>query len=319
MTSLSEPVAGPDLTTRRNYFHSLAGTTRWWKLLVIIVTVVVGYLIVNSALTVLAFLIEAAVRRQPVLDVMSGSLGMTPLIFGSALLSLIALLPLSLVLHRLLFPDRPLGTLFSVAGRFRWRWAGQAVVLALIMIGGLSALVLAIAPDVLIIEPGAPANPLAWMLVALLLMPLQAAAEEITFRGLLGRGVAGLFARAGIGTVVGLAVSTVAFGSAHLAGDPWLIAYYSLFGLLMGVVAWRTGGIEASVALHVVNNVVMGVVGAVLDRSIESGIDRSAGAGSPLILVHLCTLVLTAVVLIITARRSGVAPRSGPAAERLEA
>ncbi|GAB3760015.1 CPBP family intramembrane glutamic endopeptidase [Microlunatus parietis] len=291
-----------------NYLRSLRDGARWWKALVIIVAVVLTYLVINIPLSLAAFAIEASLRGVGMGELMSSPAPMTPVIFASALLSLAALLPVSLLLHRLLFPRQPLGTLFSVAGRFRWRWAGRALLIAMIMIGGISAAILAVEPRVLLTAAGPPSDPLPWLIVALTLMPLQAAAEEITFRGLFGRSVGGLFARAGVGTVVALVVSSVAFGSAHLAGDPWLIAYYFLFGLLMGIVAWRTGGIEASVVLHVVNNVITGIIGSVLDRSIEAGIDRSAGAGSPLILVHLGTLVLTAVVLIIVGRDRG---RSG--------
>lgn len=289
----------PTAAAPANYLRSLRDGARWWKVLVIIAAVVLTYLVINVPLSLGAFAIEAARRGITLGELMTSGVAMTPLIFAAALLSLAALLPVSLLLHRLLFPRQPLGTLFSVAGRFRWRWAGRALLIALIMIGGISAAILAVEPRVLLTAAGPSPDPLPWLIVALTLMPLQAAAEEITFRGLFGRSVGGLFARAGLGTVVALVVSSVAFGSAHLAGDPWLIAYYFLFGLLMGIVAWRTGGIEASVVLHVVNNVVTGVLGSVLDRSIESGIDRSVGAGSPLILIHLGTLVLTAVVLII--------------------
>lgn len=303
MTLASDVSAAPapDAAAPANYLRTLRDGTRWWKVLVIIAVVVLTYLVINVPLSLAAFAIEAARRGVTMAELMTPPVPMTPVIFGSALLSLAVLLPISLLLHRLLFPRQPLGTLFSVAGRFRWRWAGRALLIALIMIGGISAAILAVEPRVLLTAAGPSPDPLPWLVVALTLMPLQAAAEEITFRGLFGRSVGGLFARAGVGTAVALVVSSVAFGSAHLAGDPWLIAYYFLFGLLMGIVAWRTGGIEASVGLHVVNNVITGVIGSVLDRSIESGIDRSVGAGSPLILIHLGTLVLTAVVIIALA------------------
>lgn len=303
MTLASDVSAAPapDAAAPANYLRTLRDGTRWWKVLVIIAVVVLTYLVINVPLSLAAFAIEAARRGVTMAELMTPPVPMTPVIFGSALLSLAVLLPISLLLHRLLFPRQPLGTLFSVAGRFRWRWTGRALLIALIMIGGISAAILAVEPRVLLTAAGPSPDPLPWLVVALTLMPLQAAAEEITFRGLFGRSVGGLFARAGVGTVVALVVSSVAFGSAHLAGDPWLIAYYFLFGLLMGIVAWRTGGIEASVVLHVVNNVITGVIGSVLDRSIESGIDRSVGAGSPLILIHLGTLVLTAVVIIALA------------------
>ncbi len=306
MTTLTEPFA-PALPVSRSYFHSLRdGRPRWWKPVVIIAAGVLTYLVLTVVLTLIAYGIEAALRGISLVQLFAGEVGFTPLLFGSALLSLAALLPISLVLYRLLYRTQPLGTLFSVEGRFRWRWAGQATLISMVVIGAVSAASLAIEPRILLTDSGPPTNPLPWVLVAVLIMPLQGAAEEVAFRGLLGRSVGGLVARAGVGTMIALVVSSIAFGSAHLAADPWLIVYYTGFGAVMGVVAWRTGGIEAAVALHVVNNVLMGILGSALDRSIESGIDRSAGAGGPFILIHLATLVLTGAILIIAARRLGV-------------
>ncbi len=61
---------------------------------------------------------------------------------------------------------------------------------------------------------------------------------------------------------MGGAVSAVCFALAHGVQDPWLFADRLCFGVVASWLAWRTGGLEASVALHTTNNLVSLVVSA---------------------------------------------------------
>lgn len=305
----------------RTFFHSLRDEKpRWWKPVLVLVLLVVGYLVANVIFSIAAFAIEFARGTMDMDQLMdpTTSMQMTPIIFGSALLSLVALWPISLLIHKTFYPNRPVGALYSVVSRFRWRWAAKAAVIALVVQGIYYAIAMIVSPEGIgLTGTGVVENALPWFLTIIVLMPVQAASEEIAFRGLLGRSVGALFARAGVAVVVALAVSTVAFGQAHFAGDPWLIAYYTGFGLLMGVVTWKTGGIEGAVALHVVNNLLSGGLGA-LFSDMSGGIDRSAGNGSPAILVHLGVMIIIGALLIWLARRDGLdvatAPQEQPAA-----
>ena len=98
--------------------------------------------------------------------------------------------------------------------------------------------------------------------VILLTTPLQAAAEEVGFRGYITQAVSSWFARPVVGILVGGAVSAVCFALAHGVQDPWLFADRLCFGVVASWLAWRTGGLEASVALHTANNLVSLVVSA---------------------------------------------------------
>lgn len=310
------PATGP--RPARGFFHSLRDDKpRWWKPVLVLVLLVVGYLIANVIFSIAAFAIEFARGTMDMDQLMDpASMQMTPVIFGSALLSLVVLWPLSILIHKIFYPNRPAGALFSVVNRFRWRWAAKAAVIALVIQGIYYTVATITFPDSIGLSTGLVENALPWFLTVIILMPAQAASEEIAFRGLLGRSVGALFARAGVAVAVALAVSTIAFGQAHFAGDPWLIAYYTGFGLLMGVVTWKTGGIEGAVALHVVNNLLSGGLGA-LFSDMSGGIDRSAGNGSPAILIHLGVLIIIGALLIWLARRDGLdvatAPQEQPA------
>ena len=64
------------------------------------------------------------------------------------------------------------------------------------------------------------------------------------------------FVRTGVGTVVAALVTATLFALAHGTQDPWLFSDRLAFGLVASWLAWRTGGLEASIALHTANNLV---------------------------------------------------------------
>src|SRR6185369_12363243 len=92
----------------------------------------------------------------------------------------------------------------------------------------------------------------------LVLIPLQAAAEEYAFRGWLLQAL-GTYARS---PWVAVAVQAVLFSAAHGLGTPWGFVDLVVFGGLAGWLTVRTGGLEAAIALHVVNNLTWMLLGA---------------------------------------------------------
>ena len=79
------------------------------------------------------------------------------------------------------------------------------------------------------------------------------------------------------------------------------------------ILTWRTGGLEAAVALHVVNNVVIIVFGTLTGLDKESYV-TDAAQGDPLSTLLSATVVTLATVLLLwQAKRAGVA-RTVPAA-----
>ena len=88
-------------------------------------------------------------------------------------------------------------------------------------------------------------------MVILLTSPLQAAAEEIFFRGYLMQALGSLVAKPWFGVVASALVFALLHGTQNLP----LFVDRLAFGLLAGLLVWRTGGLEAGIAAHVVNNV----------------------------------------------------------------
>ena len=95
-----------------------------------------------------------------------------------------------------------------------------------------------------------------WLLAIIITSPFQAIAEEMFFRGYLMNVISGLSvnlpekARRWTSVVV----SALIFALMHGMQNAWLFTDRFAFGLLAGWLVIVTGGIEAGVAAHVVNN-----------------------------------------------------------------
>ncbi len=87
------------------------------------------------------------------------------------------------------------------------------------------------------------------------LIPLQAAGEEYFFRGWIMQNVGSWFRNPMVGLVVGLTVSVVSFSWAHGSPDVWVLGSLAVFALTAGIATWRTGGLEAGIVIHAVNNI----------------------------------------------------------------
>ncbi|GAA0377818.1 hypothetical protein GCM10009530_30500 [Microbispora corallina] len=232
---------------------------RWWRPVVGTLVIVAAFLVVSIGVGLVAALVSLLLGAQmamggdrifadPVLDlgVHLGVIALAiPLVFGAAWA----------VQRRL-----P-GSLSSVALRFRWRWLGTCLVVALVAVV-LGQLVEGATLEATGEDPGY--RWAGWeaflppMIVILVLVPFQAAAEEYAFRGWILQSFGAYLRNPWPGILLG----SVAFAALHGYTD-WGIAYVFGFGILMGWLAILTGGLEAPIALHATNNVVaFGVVAA---------------------------------------------------------
>src|SRR5699024_7984421 len=146
--------------------------------------------------------------------------------------------------------------------------------------------------------------------VAVLTTPLQAAGEELLFRGAILPAVASWIRAVKPALVVGMIGSSLVFGAMHASLDPWLLSYYTAFGFCMAAMALISRGLEAPIAFHATNNLLMMVAGALFAGGEGVVIDRSVGMGGPFMLVVIA-LDVVAVLLVwwyerhLRARRRG--------------
>ena len=306
------PLELPAPDVPRRYGHALTGLRgAKWRGILALLSFVVGFVVVSITVGSIGLLIDVSNGTISSEQLLSGAIPITPLVLLFTNVALALSIPLAMLLQWAFFGVRP-RFLSSVEGRFRWRWAGR---LALIVLPVWVVYVVVL----FLLEPGGEfrldATAIALIVVVLLTTPLQAAGEEYGMRGLVQRSVGAWFAGPRAAFIVGTLISGVAFCSAHLAGDPWLIAYYFLFGVGMSAAAWVTGGVEAPIVIHAINNVLIFLPAALLG-SLEQGIDRSAGTGGPIVLVPMTMVLVAAAIAWWWARRSKVTVEAVPPANR---
>lgn len=287
------------------YDHALSRIPGKWRGLLTIVSFVVGFLIISSVVGGAGFLYEYAVGGVDLDALSSGVIPLTPAIMLTNNLSLAASIPLAMLLQRAFFGVKG-GYLSSVTGRFRWRWMMRLALIIVpvwIIYVGLS----------FVIEPAGELRidgaAILMLAIVILTTPLQAAGEEYGTRGLIQRSAGSWFRSPVWAFVVGTVISGAVFASAHFAADPWLIAYYFVFGVSGSIAARGTGGLEAPVLVHVVNNVLI-FIPAALYGQLAEGIDRSEGTGGAFVLVPMALCLGAAFFSTWWARRTGQVVRA---------
>ncbi len=175
------------------------------------------------------------------------------------LLGSIALMLPAYVLASLIVNGRRVGLISSAGGRLRWRWmllcTGAAIAVAAVLTG-VSFFLPAEEVGGTVVAPAG--NPQLWatFVVLLLVVPFQAAAEEYVFRGYLMQAI-GRWLRHPAFAIL-LPVPLFVLG--HLY-DPLGQVSVGVFAVAAGWLTWRTGGLEAAIALHVVNNLLAFMLG----------------------------------------------------------
>ncbi len=244
---------------------------RWWRPLAGLLLAGTALVLGAVVLVVMAYVISAATGHRE--DAFSDDALQADSVLGLLTNNLvIALIVPASVFAVLVVHRARVGLLASVTGRPRWRLLGRLLAVAfavVVVFFGLGFLL----PGSGVAEGDSPSTGtlVGLLLVVLLTTPLQACAEEVGFRGYLSQAVASWFARPVVGSLVAGVVSAVLFAFAHGLQDGWLFGDRLAFGVVASWLAWRTGGLEAPVALHVANNVVSLVYSAATG-SLESSL-----------------------------------------------
>jgi uncharacterized protein len=162
-------------------------------------------------------------------------------------LGLATLIPIAWALMAMIHQMRP-RWLSSVQPRIRWRYLFGCLAVAAVALNGVMLLSTTVGKPLSI---QTQQDFWAFLAVIVLTSPLQAAAEEIFFRGYLLQALGSLVARPWFGVIA----SSLVFALLHGTQNVPLFVDRLAFGLLAGLLVWRTGGLEAGIAAHVINNV----------------------------------------------------------------
>lgn len=137
---------------------------------------------------------------------------------------------------------------WSVQPGMRWRYLVATTIVAAVVLNGMLWLSFLWqgAPTFHGGQPNA-----AWFLaIVVVSSPLQALAEEVFFRGYLLQTMGSMSGKVWVG-VLG---SSLVFALMHGMQNPALFAHRFAFGVVAGLLVLATGGLEAGIAAHVVNN-----------------------------------------------------------------
>lgn len=225
-------------------------------------------------------------------------------------LGLAGLIPVTLFVIWVVF--RRGHRVLSVTGRIRWGWLGYCLTLLLplwlIYILGTWGV------------DGMPVSqrPQEWVglaIVTLLTTPLQAAGEEVFFRGGVVQSVGAWFSHPVVALVASTLASAALFGAAHGSMDGWILADLAVMTVVACYVTWRTGGLEAAIAIHVVNNLTVMGLGILAGGLAESYIDTETAGSAVTTAVSAVVMVLAGWMVLHVAVRRGIAPprRGAPA------
>ncbi|MDR6170335.1 CPBP family intramembrane glutamic endopeptidase [Curtobacterium sp. SORGH_AS_0776] len=252
---------------------------RWWRPLVAL-AFLAGWYFVSQVIIAIAYFVPIGANQGPqgVIDLQndlaSGALDPTdPVVLSLSLVSLVVLLP-GILLAVKIARVGPAGILSSTRFRVRWGWTAwcliPTLVIAAIMFcfqglgmltfdGGLGWDHAAIGQST--VSLGTLTTTLVLVIV---LVPFQGAAEEYIFRGFLMQTIGSWIPVRIVGTVLAVAVSTVVFALLHIPNgyNVWGILDVGSFGLIAAIIVLRTGGLEATVLQHAFNNIMIFVLQA---------------------------------------------------------
>lgn len=246
-------------------------------------------------------------------------ISMTPGLLLATNVSLAAMIPISMLIAKWIFGQK-VGFVSSVVGKIRWQWL-------FVCLGILLPLWIILQFGTWLLNPDAFSgfspnkDTVAFLAVIILTTPLQCAGEEYGFRGAVNRCVAS-FVRpdkkiAGslpIGVVLGAVVSSLCFMLAHGSTDIWLNIFYFFFGFVSVILAYKTGGLEASIAMHIVNNLTEMVITLPFGQA-DQLLQRGAGTADASVLVQMGVIIIGMTLVLLVAKRRGIRATNAPGAD----
>lgn len=247
------------VATRPLAYHLLhrGGLPGRWRPVLGIVLLLGLMFVVAQIVWTIPFLVGFVLAGEPVAESMASLLDFsdpTPLGLAFLNLTLATAIPIAWLVTGVLHGLKP-RWLSSVLPRLRWPY--------FLVCLGLSVLALVAMVLVALVLP-AEADSTAtgelnrftsttrdFLLVIVVLTPLQAAGEEYAFRGYLTQAFGGLFGS----RIVAVLGPALLFALAHGVGQSVPVFFDRFaFGVVAGVLVIVTGGLEAGIAMHVLNN-----------------------------------------------------------------
>lgn len=144
--------------------------------------------------------------------------------------------------------SRPTALVWSVQPGIRWRYLLLCLGAAAIVLNAVQWFGLLMFDAVSFTKP----EPQWWILACIVVLtsPLQAVAEEMFFRGYLMQTTSRLLGS----SWAGILCCALIFALFHGVQNPALFLNRFGFGIIAALLVWATGGLEAAIGAHVINN-----------------------------------------------------------------
>ncbi|WP_181157538.1 CPBP family intramembrane glutamic endopeptidase [Microbacterium sp. MYb62] len=296
-------------------YHRLARLRpryRWWRMLLtglvgVALYIAILMLIIVPLIVLSMFVPGLGAEMQVLLATLQYFDLDRPWLLVAMVLPLILMIPALLLASRII--EGPgVGLLSSVTGRLRMAWLGKSLLLGAAVFAVYYAVVFgwsALTGDAIVVDF---THPGIWVMVllVLVLIPFQAAAEEYVFRGYLMQLVGGWLRHPAFAILLPVPLFVLGHGY-----DVWGAASVGMFAIVAAWLTWRTGGLEAAISLHIVNNVLIFLLGSV------ALVDANATSGTPVDLLASGLAMIVYAVLadrwagkLGIARTAGIAPRA---------
>lgn len=197
----------------------------------------------------------------------------------------VAVLLPALALAALIVRDRPFSSYSSSRGGWNWGAFAKCLGVSLALYGILTLVQIFLFPD----EKASGINSftIAGFILCTAILPFQCLAEEYIFRGLILQGVSSWFKV----PIVGIAIAAIVFAAGHPYNLTGMIVIF-VDGLVWGFIAWRSRGIEATSAAHIVNNYIAFYLSGFGLSAITSEIDPASLVFAIIIDVVYAALIL---------------------------
>ncbi len=172
---------------------------------------------------------------------------------------LLALIPflvafIALILSLKYIHKREVRTIFTSRARFDWKRFGLSAILWLSVMVGLLAVAMNTGTEIEWNIHSGKLLPL--VLICILVLPFQTAAEDLLFRSFIFQGLG----RLNISPLLAVAVCGILFGLAH-AGNPEIdimgyqvLFYFIMTGFFLGMITHYDNGMELGMGYHFANN-----------------------------------------------------------------
>ncbi len=230
----------PDYVTFPRTFENY----KWYKPLITIVLVAILYIVFETILT----LVFQAVYGTNVLNsiAMGGyeTLNTSDVSIYYSYLSLVMFAPAIYIASKIV-RDRPFSSYSSSRGGWNWK-----LYLKCLSIPFAIYLVFYLISILMGNESGGHSQvSLIAMIISLILIPAQCIVEEHVFRGILMQTLGAWLKN----PLLAIIIQAIIFGLVHSYNAIGMISI-GISGIVYGLLAWRTNGLEASSAIHSINN-----------------------------------------------------------------